>query len=250
MLKEVLSTLIMPLPIFWILVIISVFFLIIKKYKIGKILAAISFIWLFVISTPFIPNLLIKSLENQYSSLLYPEKEIKDSLVNILVLGGGHTSDISLPANNQLSDAALGRLIEGIRLQRLIPKSKLIVSGYNGDDEQTQAIVLKNTAKSLGVNEKDIYLQEQPKNTKEEAQSYFAKFGKTGTLIVVTSASHMPRAIREFQKVGLNPIAAPTNHIIKNSKNESIKWLPSSSCIKNMEIAIHEYVGMIVSNFE
>lgn len=249
MLKEALSTLIMPLPIFWILVFISLFFLIIKKFKIGKILAAISFIWLFVISTPFIPNLLIKSLESQYSSLLYPEKEIKDSLVNILVLGGGHTSDISLPANNQLSDAALARLIEGIRIHRLIPNSKLIVSGSKVSDAQSQALIMKNTAIALGVCNEDIYLQETPKNTKEEAECYFKKFGLKAKLILVTSAVHIPRAKSKFEKLGLSPIPAPTNHILKKGIDRFI-WIPSSDCIKNMEIAIHEYVGIFVSNFE
>ena len=49
---------------------------------------------------------------------------------DILILGGGHTNDSRLPANNQLSTNALGRLAEGIRIHRELPGSKIITSAY------------------------------------------------------------------------------------------------------------------------
>ena len=39
----------------------------------------------------------------------------------IVVLGGGHVSDPSLPANSQINPAALARVVEGVRLYKAIP---------------------------------------------------------------------------------------------------------------------------------
>ncbi len=46
-----------------------------------------------------------------------------------MVLGGGHASAPDLPANSQVNGATLGRLVEGVRLHRAIPGSKLLLSG-------------------------------------------------------------------------------------------------------------------------
>ena len=55
----------------------------------------------------------------------------------------------------------------------------------------------------------------------------------------------MPRAMYLFQKTGLNPLAAPTNHLIKKGKHTCFwDWLPSSANIRKMECAIHEYAGL------
>lgn len=58
---------------------------------------------------------------------------------------------MGLSANNQLSTTAVGRLTEGIRIHRMLPGSRLILSGYGGDSNVTQALVLYRTALLLGV---------------------------------------------------------------------------------------------------
>ncbi|MBK7712495.1 MAG: YdcF family protein [Bacteroidales bacterium] len=40
---------------------------------------------------------------------------------------------------------------------------------------------------------------------------------KCNSLILVTDAIHMPRAMMIFRKLDIEPIPAPTNHIIKHS---------------------------------
>ena len=72
--------------------------------------------------------------------------------------------------------------------------------------------------------------------------------GDSTQLIVVTSAIHMPRSMYLFQKAGLNPIAAPTNHLVKTSlQHDPWYWNPSSYNIRKMEAAIHEYIGLFWS---
>ena len=168
-----------------------------------------------------------------------------------MVLGGGHTNDFSLSANNQLSKNALGRLVEGIRLYRKIKGSKLILSGWGNDQPLTQAQTLALTAISLGVPGKDIILYNKTKNTSDEAKEYAKQSLSTDILLLVTDAVHMPRAMKFFNKEGVNPIPVPVNHIFKNSQNKDYSYyFPSSSNIAKTETAMHEYVGILVSYFE
>lgn len=248
--RAILSILVMPLSIFWISVFFGIFFIVLKKLNLGKWILCFSGVWILIITTPLVPNYLVSNLENKYAVLIEPEKVIKDTMVNIIVLGGGHTNDSSLSFNDQLTQSALGRLCEGIRIQRMLPLSKLILSGAGKDKCLSQATILKNTACILGVNPNNIILQENPRNTKEEAESYLKIFGKQGILIIVTSAIHMPRAIKLFVEAGLDPIAAPTNHLIKHDVEDKVNFMPSSENILKMEQAMHEYIGLFVSNFE
>ena len=61
--------------------------------------------------------------------------------------------------------------------------------------------------------------------------------------IIVTSASHMKRSMLIFKKLNLNAIAAPTNYLSHEEK--SLKEYFSGKNIRKIEIAIHEYLGLI-----
>lgn len=244
--KEILSHLILPLPLFWIAFILSIVFRLLKKNVIARRLAWIAFAWLFLITTPFLPDLLVRKLENQYSPVSAKTLKSLDTTVNILVLGGGFINDTLLPANDQLSEIALVRLSEGIRIMRLLPESKLITSGWGNLEDISAAEVSAKTAEWLGVDTSRLSFQKQPENTWQEATEYKRLHPDSCRLIVVTSAIHMPRSIYLFRKAGLDPIAAPSNHLVKKSKQPiPWYWLPSSENIRKMEAAIHEYIGLI-----
>lgn len=239
------------MSVLWILILITGILYWRKKSKISYLLLIISTFWLLFISTPFLPNLLVSYLENQFEVLSPNELNDFNHPVNILVLGGGHSNDDRLPSTNQLSEVALARLVEGIRLYRQLPNSRLITSGAAGKEGIPQAEVLKRAAILLGIEEKNIQTQTLPKNTWAEATEYKRIFGDSAQLIIVTSATHMPRAVKLFRKAGLTPIAAPTNHLVKKGNHrDPWFWIPSSGNIRMMESAIHEYAGIVWANFE
>ena len=243
--RELLSNIILPLPVFWILIIISFLFFRKKKGKIARICLWCGLFCLLVVSTPFIPKLLVQNLENKYSTCELETLQQKTN-IHILVLGGGQTNDSRLPANSQLSRGALARLTEGIRILNHLDGSILVTSGYSGKREDIpQAEVLAQTAMLLGIGSGRIKKQTLPKNTWMEATEYKRIFGDSTTLVLVTSAIHMPRAIYLFQKAGLNPIPAPTDYLVKKGeKINPLFWMPKSGNIAKTEAAVHEYVGM------
>jgi uncharacterized SAM-binding protein YcdF (DUF218 family) len=249
--KEFFSLLIMPLSILCELLIIGGILYLFNRKRATKMFLLLTGFWFISISTSLVPNYLISRLENSYMPLLKADSLLSGEPVYLIVLGGGHSDDKSLPPNSQLSVVALGRLIEGIRLHWLIPGSKLVVSGYSSGLLLSQAEVLYRTALSLGVKEQDIKVLSTTRNTSDEAKTFYSEFGKQNQLIIVTDAIHMPRAMKLFKKEGLNPIPAPTNYIVKHlSKRDTISFIPSSENIWEMEVAIHEYVGILWSMFK
>ncbi len=243
--REFLSLIIMPLPVLYMILVTAIIFFISGHKKSGKILLVIAGIWFLIISTPLIPKLLVRSLENKYPPLTDEAIENLPDSCDIIILGGGHSDDKDLSPNNQLSTNALGRLVEGIRIHKLIPGSRLILSGYRGRSELSQAGILYRTALILGADSASLVMQTLPANTMMEAEEYSENFGTENKLIVVTSDIHLPRAMLLFRKAGLDPVAAPTNQIIKyGSVKYSWRWMPSSVYVRMMESAIHEYAGM------
>lgn len=217
---------------------LGLLFLYNKNYKRAKIFLTLSFLWIAVIGYSPFSNYLIQPLENQYKSYLKV-----DSTINyVLVLGSAHVTNSEMPKLSHLSKTALMRLSEGIRIYRQLEKGKLILSGYEGDDKIRHALVLKDVAISLGVPKEDIITQEEAKDTEEEA-IYVKKIVENERFILVTSASHMPRAMKIFEAEWLNPIPAPTDFMSK--ENGDYLREPRAKEIKKTEKAMHEYIGTL-----
>lgn len=200
-------------------------------------------------TTPFVPHLLVSHLEQQYPPLLSPPADFRTHLSpHIVVLGGGHVSDARVPYHDQLSDAALKRLVEGIRLHRLIPNSQLVLSGFARPGlPDSHAQVMAKVALMLGVSPADTLLLNTPQNTHQEALAYRQRFGGQGhPLIVVTTATHIPRALLHFRAAGLDPLAAPTGYKLKrDTLPRKIRVFPSTKNLTYLQQALHEYVGIL-----
>jgi uncharacterized SAM-binding protein YcdF (DUF218 family) len=246
--REFLSLAILPVPLLILLLLAAFFFLWIKKRKSGKLLLIISGLWFLVITTRPVPLMIVVNLEKKYPQL-------NDSLIkalpdscDIIILGGGHSDDPSLSPNNQLSPAALVRLVEAIRIHNQVPGSRIILSGFGGRSKLPQAVVLYRTAIMLGVDSSSMVLSEKPGNTASEAKEYVRNFANGKRLILVTCAIHMPRSVLLFREAGIEPIPAPTNFLVKHgSVKNHWRWVPSAGYIEMMELAIHECVGLMWS---
>ncbi len=237
-LKKIVSLFLMPISIGLIGFFIGLFYLFNEKYKKAKLFLTLSFLWLVLIGYSPFSNFLIQPLEKQYKSYLDINKNIK----YVLILGSGHVSNEQMPENSQLSKTALARLNEGIRIFKQLDDAKLILSGYEVSDEVPHASVLKSVAISLGVSEESILTQEKAKDTQEEAL-YVKQIVGDDKFILVTSASHMPRAIKIFKSESLKPIAAPTDFLSKEDGDYG--RVPSAKEILKTEKAMHEHIGSL-----
>ncbi|AWH86203.1 hypothetical protein HYN59_14275 [Flavobacterium album] len=232
-----------PVALFWLLLAISFICYKLKRKKLSRVLAATAFILLFLFSVTPLPIWMLRNLEQQYHTY---NPDSKSTQRPILVLGGGHTNDASLAYVHRLSVPALSRLAEAVRLYNLQPGSKIVLSGYSESGQMPNAVVMARSALSLGVAAKDTMMMVKPATTWEEAKYFKKRFGTAQEFILVTSASHMPRAMEAFRKLGMKPIAAPANYQIQKEPDSSLyPWKPSPNNLMYTETAFHEYVGRL-----
>lgn len=188
---------------------------------------------------------LLAPLENSYPPLLHPEALAE--VAAVVVLGGGWWPDPGRPITSQLNQSSALRLFEGLRLLQGLPKARLVVSGGSQNAERLPlALGFAQAARDMGVPAERILVLDVPLDTAQEAYAVRYALGIGARLVLVTSAAHMPRAMRHFQAVGLNPIPAPTHYLTgRGLPTNLLSWLPSSSSLEKSEVALHEYLGLL-----
>lgn len=239
LLKKIVGELMNPLSIGLFMAFVGLMALYLERLRAAKQLLSLSFVWIALLSYGPVSDMLVRPLEQTHPALL----DTPVGIDYILVLGNGHKSDAVLPISSQVSATALKRLNEGIRHYYRLPGSKLIVSGYKGlYDPNTHASMQKKMALSLGVDADDILMFETAKDTVEEAMMMKKIVGEK-PFILVSSATHMPRAYQIFTELGLHPIAAPTDY---DAVGDS-EWvhMPKGDALQGSEKAFHEYYGLI-----
>ncbi len=236
--KKIITFFVEPYGVILLLLSIGLFFLFTNKDRLAKITLVTSFLLYLFISYPVVSNLLVQNLENTYPTYNYDKK-----IQYIHVLGSGHNGDNSQPVSSNLGESSIKRVIEGIVIHKKTPGSKLIFTGYEGTTDTPNAIMNEKLAILLGVEKENIITGPKAKDTKEEAEFTKSLLNENDKFVLVTSASHMPRAIMLFKSLGLNPIAAPTN--FKKFDCDNIFDIPGAGSMEISRLAIHEYIGIL-----
>ena len=241
--KKIVSAFLLPIPIGLFLLFLALYFLLTNSYKKTKVFLTLAFLWFVLLSFQPISNAIINPLENSHKALLnIPKAEY------VLVLGSGHNTNESLSITSQVSSVASVRINEGIRIFKILKQknenAKIVFSGYKGFDKNYHSFMASQLALSLGVNKEKIIKLNKPVDTRQEAIE-MKKIVGNKPFILVTSASHMKRAILLFKKQGLNPIAAPTYHL--GHEDEGYSNIFSSENLYKVKVAFHEYLGLVWS---
>ncbi|QEP44713.1 envelope biogenesis factor ElyC [Ectothiorhodospiraceae bacterium BW-2] len=242
-LKKIIGHLLMPLPLLLLLFGAALLLLYSRYYRWGRRLTLLAVLVLLLLSIPPLTQPLISAYEQRYPPLnLNKETTAAQAIV---ILGGG---TISTPAGAsalaQLSSAASARLSEGVRLAHRYPTLPLIVTGSGVFHNLSNAELYALAAQELGLTANRLIPLTKPNDTEEEGEAIAAQIGRTTPFYLVTSASHMPRAMRIMQQLGLQPIAAPTDYL-RSQKQLWIDYLPTETAWDDMRRYWHEQIGML-----
>jgi uncharacterized SAM-binding protein YcdF (DUF218 family) len=242
-LKKWIGALLMPLPIvlmIFLFALILLFFT--QKQKLAKFNLLLSFILLFVLSFLPVSERLVKPLESQYPPVMQPAQNFK----YILVLGSGGIADPSLPVTGQLSAVALSRFVEALRLYHANPRATLVVSGGNFGDLKSHALLLQELAMTMNISKDNIIRLDNTLDTDDEAKQ-MSKIIQGQSAVLVTSATHMPRAMQLFHQYNTYPTPAPAGYLAKNRLGETpyYHYIPSSDYLDKTKVAWHEYLGKL-----
>ena len=199
---------------------------------------------IFLSSNKVFVNTMALSLENTAPNV---ENELPKTAV---VLGGYCSWDDTRHTINFYP--AADRLFKAIELYKKGKVNTLLLTGgivYESKKRKSEALVAKDYLMNLGIPEKDIITEPNSKSTYEnaiESQKILGKVGEKG-ITLITSATHMPRAMACFKKQGL--IVTPYSTDYKTSKSNSFVWfdyfIPSATALVTFDAVVKEWFGLL-----
>ena len=241
-LKKVVGGILLPLPLLLLLIGCGIALVWFSRFqKTGKTVITFGWLTLLLLSLQPVADGLLRPVENTY-----PTWRGSQQVQYIVVLGGGYTWNPAWAPSSNLINNSLPRLNEGIRLWRANPGSKLIFTGgpATGNAVST-AEAGARVAESLGIPRSDIITLDQPKDTEEEAAAVKSAIGDAPFLLV-TSASHLPRAMIFFENAGLHPLPAPANQLaIHSPLNPWERAIPSPVWLGHSDRVAYETLGRV-----
>ncbi|KXU35025.1 hypothetical protein AXK12_00190 [Cephaloticoccus capnophilus] len=198
---------------------------------------------------------LLGPLETRYAPI--PELAVGEALPPelaecraIVVFAGGAANTARLPATLRLSEAGLARLVEGVRLARLLPEATLILTGPARDkgapESETAAATLARAAESLGIEPQRMRLLTTALDTEGEVAALAALYGPNTPLALISSAAHMPRIMAYAEKAGLHALPCPANFAIR--PDPKFRWNEYSADISGLTHStggIYERLGLL-----
>ncbi len=165
----------------------------------------------------------------------------------IVVLGAGREQSDPAWGADQPSHIALERLRYASRLAEASGLPILASGGLHYGEPPSEALLAAEALQRDFATE-TRWLEERSRTTWENALYSAEILKKAGIerIVLVTSASHMPRSRWCFEEVGLEVIAAPVGFVGVPNGRPFGGWLPESKAVWQNGMLLNEAVGMLV----
>lgn len=223
------------------LLLLSLLLLIFKLHRLASLALLFSLTSMLAIGSGLVPDFFLRGLQIHGFQQNPPWKNSN----KIVLLGGGAVQRPSGPASTQ--SFASSRIYEAARLYTHCKKKTLICGILiSGSDVAglgiSEATILQTELLALGIPEADITTETKSRNTYENAlySSRILLKDKPDLTVLVTSSTHMSRALMAFAHHGVEAIAAPSDHLVVSS---NLKYLYTNFFIA--DLAFHELVGQL-----
>jgi uncharacterized SAM-binding protein YcdF (DUF218 family) len=209
----------------------------------GRVLLLLAASLLYLLSTAPGMDLLVVPLESRFPPLADP-RPTKATAIVVLAAGGQEVP--GTPVHAALGAHSMARLVEGVRLWRLLDgQAKLILAGGSAQGGTPVAWLMAETAEGcLGVSAQSLVTEPQGYDTGHSAR-LLAPSLRAKRFILVTSALHMPRSVADFRARGLSPVPAPTDYLQGGNSYSLYSFLPSGATLYASGMAIHEWLGLL-----
>lgn len=217
--------------------------------KHGLILISLATLLLIVLSLPVTASALIYSLERQH-----PAKSTDDAPTTDLILLLSGSIETALPPRHHAELGARGdRVLTVLRLLNKNKAPRLLIAGKNNPPNVTgEAQATINILTEMGSDPSKMEASPHGRTTRESAialESWF-KARSIDTVLLVTSAYHMPRSLELLKDIGPTMIPFSANHLITKKETDSIlDWIPSAIALSGSTLAINEYLGIWISRW-
>lgn len=229
-----------------VLILLFLFGFLLVRGVLGRVFIFIALTVLTLMSLPVVAAMLMVGIESY--GALEPGHLSDTGAEAILVLGGDRYAWAPEYGGDTVGGYTLQRLRYGAFLYRQTGLP-VYVTGGNPPIErppigQLMARVLEGEygVPVAGVEDRSL-------TTRENALFSAKMLGRDGIghVLLVTHASHMPRAVESFERVNIMTTPAPTyfGHQENEGEHDYRHWLPSVGAFNNSYVALHEYAGRV-----
>ena len=238
------TALLMPAGLIWIASLAGILVCLVTRRRILALnYLAVAFVF-WLASAPVLSTFLIARLESRFEPVSISEIE---QLEAVIVLGGGTALR---PDGIPELTAAGDRVAQGAIFYLKSKAIFLVTSGSPisgiGPVENDSSDHTAFLWKQFGIPDSGI-IQIEGRNTSEEMRSLAKLVEETQWKRVglITSAFHMPRAMRLASINQLDLIPIPVDYRA-TAGTDLRNWIPSASGLDNMTKVLHEYLGMFL----
>lgn len=206
-----------------------------KRYRIGSLVVLLFF------SNQFVFNEVSRLWENQFPAFTTSEK------YDVAVVLGGISSYDKIHQQTAFYGNS-ERLMNVLPLYKSGQVKKILFAGGSGrlDKQNVEALHIEKYLLSLGVKQEDILLDTKSRNTYENAKFAIELLSKNEKVLLSTSATHMPRSMACFRKLGASPTAFPVDYVSYEADRFTLNnlILPSPQVLNYWYWLLHEWVGI------
>ncbi len=186
----------------------------------------------------------IRPLEDRFPQVTaYP-----DRVDGIVVLGGAIDDMTSRDRDTPTLTAAANRVTTFVALARRYPQARLVFTGGSGDIEQgvsNEAEFARILFAQLGLAPQRVLFESESRTTRENAvdAAALARPRDSERWVLVTSASHMPRAVGVFRHAGWAVLPWPVGY--QSRDHVAAHPLSLGGKLAVLDWAAHEWIGLL-----
>lgn len=165
-----------------------------------------------------------------------------DKTALVVLAGGLRTLEPEVPPRERLDSATTQRVLTAARLWQRHRFGVVILSG--SPPAETEG--MEDLITTLGVPSERVVREVRSVNTRENAlySAEILRARGVETTVMVTSASHLRRAVKDFEAVGVHVLPAAAD-VVGLARVGIDSLLPSAFALGRTQVALHELLGYV-----
>jgi uncharacterized SAM-binding protein YcdF (DUF218 family) len=211
------------------------------------LLAALAILY-WILSLPIAATGLERLLSSGYGPIT--SASLAGEAQTVVVLGGGGvTYSTASGSMDVVSDATAFRLLEAERLYALLGQPRLVLSGGSPrslEEASAESETMRDLLVQRGVPADRMLVETESGNTREQAILLGPLLAElqVGDFVLVTSPSHMRRALGAFADAGLHPVPSTSADAPSGAAATAV-FLPSEEGLRRSQTALREVLALV-----
>ncbi|MEO5366550.1 MAG: YdcF family protein [Magnetococcus sp. WYHC-3] len=207
---------------------------------------SVAILGLYLTSLPVVDVALAQHMEKASPPLAPGDARIPRAGAIVVLGRGRYTQAPEYLGADTLSSGGLVRVRHGAWWQRRTGLPLLMSGGRPRGEPDSEAQIMRRVAEEE-FHVPVRWIEEQSRNTFENARYSAAILAAAHirTVLLVTHARDMVRAVAAFEQAGLEPIAAPTQYQTAPLETSVLEWLPNAQAMAGIHSSLHELVGRL-----